>query len=93
MIDNGTTYLEINTSRLNEILLSKRLTRILQQLIKYSLFTGNKLIHIGSYSKLAKLLGYKTKSGLWKALKQLEATEVITIYDNVIYFNTFTTRY
>lgn len=90
---NGTLYYEIQINKLIQILKSKRLTRILLQLLKYIQFTNDKIIIIDSYSRLAKLLGYETKSGLWKALKQLEKTDVITIYDNVIYFNTLTERY
>lgn len=87
------TYYEIDLDKLVTILGSKRLTRIFTQLVKYINFTGDKRITITSYSKLAKLLGYKTKSGLWKALKQLAATDVITIFNNEIYFETLTVRY
>ena len=41
---------------------------------------------IDSYEKDKKKYGYKTKAGFWKALKQLETSQVIDIgYANQIY--------
>lgn len=46
---------------------------------------GTVCITIRSYSKACKKYGYKTKSGLWKAIRELEKKELITNINNSIF--------
>ena len=76
---------------LYNILKSKRnrelYLKLLEEHIKQDDEDSNAMfLIIDSYEKDKKKYGYKTKSGLWKALNQLEINQAIDIgYENQIY--------
>ena len=76
---------------LYQILKSKRSRELYLKLLEEHIKQDDKdsnvmFLIIDSYEKDKKKYGYKTKSGLWKALNQLEINQAIDIgYENQIY--------
>ena len=63
------TY-KLTTGQLFNLLGSKRCTRVFQELIE-------PITYYDSLEQLAKQLKYKNRSGLWKALKELDKYRLI----------------
>ena len=78
---NKTLYL-IDSLNLIQILSSKRVVRTLSKLLP--LFGGSGYYYFKSYDTLAKSLGYKNRSGVYKAIQQLVKLGVVILVDNCI---------
>lgn len=75
----------LTESQLFELLRNKRLQQIYYFLLKNRSWSN--CFYFKSYETLAKRLGYKNRSGIWKSLKKLEAVGLIEIDYNLIKLN------
>lgn len=82
-------YKQFNIMECNliDLLHSKILTRVYYKLL--TLVQGDDTIGIvySNYDELAKKLGFKTRSGCWKAIKKLERLDLITSTEGCLWFN------
>lgn len=67
----------LTENQLFELFKNKRLQQIYYFLLKNRSWSN--CCHFKSYETLAKRLGYKNRSGIWKSLKKLEAMGLIQI--------------
>lgn len=75
----------LTESQLFELFKNKRLQQIYQFLLSNRSWSNR--FYFKSYEALAKRLGYKNRSGIWKSLKKLETIGLIQIEYNLINLN------
>lgn len=71
----------INQSNLRSILNDKGQFKVLKFLLNKTTCSYK----FDNYTTLAKEVGFKTKSGVWKAIRKLKGADIIEVFDDKFY--------